>query len=95
MKKYNVKMKRAEFGFIEVEANNEAEAEEKARELEMQGDMAIMNSEIEHVEIESLEPLEELSCEDDIEFMMEFRSKHWTQWAEFCKGKGYKAEVTE
>lgn len=37
--------------------------------------------------------LRKLNDSEDVLLMMEFRNLHWKQWKEFCKERGYMAEV--
>ena len=39
--------------------------------------------------------MKQLNTSKDLELMMEFRNVFTDLWREFCKSKGYKAEVEE
>jgi len=54
MKKYKVNVNRIEYGFVEVEAEDEQEASDKASALEEDGMVNWMNSEINIMEIEEI-----------------------------------------
>lgn len=37
--------------------------------------------------------MNELTEEDDVLLMMEFRQERWDEWVKFCSDRGYKPEV--